>query len=109
MGKVRVTTIGDEAQEAKEREEHKKKKEQKDASKVHLSGMEGGSRVKMVGPTEEELAALEEKETQTKAEGQTENPEAEGKTKSRKKKFAKNKKRSANYTAKVVQIDKNKA
>jgi large subunit ribosomal protein L1 len=103
MGKVRVTAIGDETQEVKDREEHKKKKEQKDSSKIHLSGMEGGARVKLVGPTEEELAALDEK----KEESAPEATEGE-KPKTKKQKFAKTKKRSANYSAKIIQIDKNK-
>lgn len=60
MGKIRVKTIGIEEAEEKEKELLKKRKEHKKTAKV--PGMKGGERVVSVGPTEEELEALEQKE-----------------------------------------------
>ena len=57
MGKIRVKTFGDEDLEKTQKEEEKKRKEAKKATKV--PGMKGGERVVAVGPSEEELAALE--------------------------------------------------
>lgn len=60
MGKIRVTTLGDETQEKKQKNEAKKRQEAKKTTKA--PGMKGGERVVSVGPTEEEIEALEEKE-----------------------------------------------
>lgn len=116
MGKIRIKTLGDEVLEAKQKKETKKKKEAKMAQKAHLPGMEGGQRIAVVGPTEEELEKL------AIAEGVEKSTEAQkgisvgsvdksvNSVSARKKsKFAKTKKRSANYTAKVIEIDKNKS
>ena len=59
MGKIRVKTLGDEGQEEQEKNEIKKKQEAKKT--VKAPGMKGGERVVAVGPSEEELAALENK------------------------------------------------
>ncbi len=63
MGKIRVRTLGNEDQEQLEKNQAKKKQEAKKTAKT--SGMKGGERVVAVGPTEEELAALEQQETRT--------------------------------------------
>ncbi len=60
MGKIRVRTLGDEEQEQVEKNEVKKKHEAKKT--VKAPGMKGGERVVSVGPTEEELEALEKQE-----------------------------------------------
>lgn len=60
MGKIRVKTLGDEELEKQQQEEIRKKKEAKKTTKA--PGMKGGERVVSVGPTEEELQALETKE-----------------------------------------------
>src|SRR3990172_9138404 len=60
MGKIRVKTIGDESLEKEQKNEAKKRKEAKKV--VKAPGMKGGERVVAVGPTEEELGALEKKE-----------------------------------------------
>src|SRR3989344_4072199 len=96
MGKIRVKTIGEEAEEPK-----KKVKKEKGSEKTHLPGMGGGERVVMVGPTEEELEKLEEKKSQESTE--------KGEEQSKKsKKASKKKERSKKYTAKIVTLDKNK-
>jgi large subunit ribosomal protein L1 len=64
MGKIRVKTFGNEESEQKQREEEAKRKESKKTAKA--PGMKGGERVVSVGPSEEELEALEV--TQIKAE-----------------------------------------
>jgi large subunit ribosomal protein L1 len=98
MGKVRVTTIGDEEQELKAKEERERKKAQKQARE-----------------DSEDNTANEESKEQRAAQSNeqpTEAPKEEVKTegkKQKKEKFIKKKVRSANYTAKVMSIDKNKA
>jgi large subunit ribosomal protein L1 len=57
MGKIRVKTFGDEESEQKQKEEEQKRKAAKKTTKA--PGMKGGERVVSVGPSEEELAALE--------------------------------------------------
>jgi len=59
MGKIRIKAFGDEEAEQKQKEEEKKRKEAKKMTKA--PGMKGGERVVSVGPSEEELAALEVK------------------------------------------------
>jgi len=67
MGKIRVKTIGDEQAEEQEKKELKQKKEGKlseaksrsAVKAVRVAGMKGGERVISVGPTEEELAAID--------------------------------------------------
>jgi len=54
MGKIRIKTIG---------EEEPKKEKKQPKTKAHLPGMEGGQRIAVVGPTEEELAKIEESKT----------------------------------------------
>ncbi len=74
MGKIRVKTFGDEEAEEKQKNEIKKRHEArlaelKQAKKaVKAPGMKGGERVVSVGPSEEELAVLEQSETAAKAE-----------------------------------------
>lgn len=63
MGKIRVKTLGDEEAEKEQQKEAEKRHEQKKTTKA--PGMKGGERVVAVGPSEEELEALEAKETPT--------------------------------------------
>lgn len=63
MGKIRVSTLGDEALEQKQKNEVKKRKEAKKTGRV--PGLKGGQRVVAVGPSEEELAKLEVKKVET--------------------------------------------
>ncbi|MBI4098356.1 MAG: 50S ribosomal protein L1 [Candidatus Levybacteria bacterium] len=130
MGKIRIKTIGDEAAEAEQKTEQAKrkaqkfseaksafggKKEAKMAKKTHLPGMEGGQRISVVGPTEEELAKLssqtespqppQSSQSRTLPEASSQKPAA---AKPRKSKFKKARSRSSNYTAKVMEVDKNK-
>ena len=74
MGKIRVKTLGDEEEEQQKKDILRKaqgKRERKEAQKTRLDeaeprrtakapGMKGGERVVAVGPTEEELARLDE-------------------------------------------------
>jgi len=57
MGKIRVKTFGDEELEQQQKQEEQKRKEAKKTAKA--PGMKGGERVVSVGPSEEELAAVE--------------------------------------------------
>ncbi|MBI2621261.1 MAG: 50S ribosomal protein L1 [Candidatus Levybacteria bacterium] len=124
MGKIRIKTIGIEEAEQGEKKAAKKKKEAKAAKKTHLPGMGGGERVVVVGPTEGELEALEAQkpaiaETSTFAWASTDakalaDKSADGQKqtetqKKKKSKFSKAKSRSARYSAKVIEIDKNKS
>lgn len=96
MGKVKVRTLGDDQVEQNQKNEQKKKQEEKKLAKVHGKG---GERVVEVGPSEEELAKLEEKPA--------EEPKQEEK-KSKKEKFAKAKhQRSQKYQNLKGQTDKN--
>ncbi|MGA2967787.1 MAG: 50S ribosomal protein L1 [Candidatus Levyibacteriota bacterium] len=74
MGKIRVKAFGDEEQEQKQKDEEKKRKQAKKTAKA--PGMKGGERVVAVGPSEEELAALE-----VKAQESVEEPKSEVKHK----------------------------
>jgi large subunit ribosomal protein L1 len=65
MGKIRVKTFGNEEAERTQKEEERKRKEAKKAAKV--PGLKGGERVVSVGPSEEELEALDKAE-ETKVE-----------------------------------------
>lgn len=60
MGKIRVKTLGDEQAEKEQKKDAEKRHEQKKT--VKAPGMKGGERVVAVGPTEEELQAVELKE-----------------------------------------------
>lgn len=69
MGKIRVKAFGDEEQEQQQKNEDKKRQESKKTAKA--PGMKGGERIASVGPSEEELAAIEipeDKTTETKVE-----------------------------------------
>ncbi len=66
MGKIRIKAFGDETLEQQQKEEEKKRKEAKKTAKA--PGMKGGERVVAVGPSEEELEALDKKEEETKEE-----------------------------------------
>jgi large subunit ribosomal protein L1 len=57
MGKIRVRTLGEESLEKKQKEKSKQKSRDKKLTKA--PGMKGGERIVSVGPSEEELAALE--------------------------------------------------
>lgn len=90
MGKIRVKTIG-EVQPKKEKKQVK--------VKAHLPGMEGGQRVAIVGPTEEELEKLEEAKATQAPEEKTE--------KKTKKKAAKSH-RSKRYKEMLLEVDRTK-
>jgi large subunit ribosomal protein L1 len=98
MGKIRVKAFGDEELEQKQKEEEKKRKEAKKTAKA--PGMKGGERVVAVGPSEEELAALE-----VKAEEAAETPKREVKHKKEKEQKAFH---SQKYQTLSDQFDKTK-
>lgn len=100
MGKIRVTTIGDEDQELKDKQERVVKKAEKEARDAASEDTQDQN-AKNEAPEEVKL----NQETIETAEEQ-EKPAVK---KAKKEKFAKKgKSRSSNYTAKVIQIDKNK-
>lgn len=59
MGKIRVKTLGDDQLEQEQKKDTEKRHEAKKTTKA--PGMKGGERVVSVGPSEEELEALDEK------------------------------------------------
>lgn len=76
MGKIKVSTLGGEAEEEmreKRKVQREEKKKREHAEKVHISGMKGGQRVKAVGAQSEEeldkLAKLTEEVEKDQAEG----------------------------------------
>lgn len=76
MGKIKVATLGGEAEEElreKRKVQREEKKKREKAQKIHISGMKGGERVKAVGAESEEelerLARLAEEVEKDQAEG----------------------------------------
>lgn len=67
MGKIRIKQIGAPELEEAQKEQAKKRKEakraKKEKKKTRAPGLKGGERVVVVGPTEEELAAMEAPKT----------------------------------------------
>lgn len=100
MGKIRVTTIGDEEAELKEKQE-------KDRKRAEKKAREASEENNNTNLTSQGLALETDADTQISSNLTTQIPN-NPKTKSPKKKFAKKKNRSAAYSAKVIQIDKNK-
>jgi large subunit ribosomal protein L1 len=92
MGKVRVNTIGG--------DEELIEKQEKDLKRAEKRAREESAENKEAQAPKE--SSVEEVQAETSA-TQTNTPK-----KTKKEKFAKKKVRSANYTAKVIQIDKNK-
>lgn len=98
MGKIRVTTIGNEEQELKAKEEKDRKRAEKKARDASEENAEQ--------TTESESETPNQTAGSVESAPSEEVKEAPKKTK--KEKFAKKKVRSANYTAKIMEIDKNK-
>ncbi len=107
MGKIRVKAFGDEAEEKKQKEKLDRKKEAKKT--VKAPGMKGGERVVSVGPTEEELEALEEKSSSAEAPA-SQRGESEGQVKKQKKQTKNQKKafHSQKYITMAQSFDKTK-
>lgn len=113
MGKIRVKTLGDETAEQEQKKEAKKRKEAKKVTKV--PGMKGGERVVTVGPSEEELAALEKPATTEDTEKDSGKQLSQNSVKTvvakkaKKEKFAKPRKsRSKKYQTVASLVDKHK-
>ena len=98
MGKIRVKAFGDEEQEQQQKQEEQARKESKKTTKA--PGMKGGERVVSVGPSEEELEAMEVAEV--KAE---ETPKEEKKVKKQKEQKAFH---SEKYAKLSEEVDKTK-
>ena len=107
MGKIRVKTFGDEELEQKQKEEAEKRKEAKKV--VKAPGGKGGERVVSVGPSEEELEALDSaKQNENEAEKLSEAKSASG-GKEKKEKFQEKKDfHSQKYQSLVSLVDKTK-
>jgi large subunit ribosomal protein L1 len=99
MGKIKIRTIGTEEEE-QEKKDQKKRREEKKA--VHVPGMKGGERVVAVGPTEEELAKVEEVKESESAET------AEPLKKKKSIKKTKKRARSKRYQSLVASLDRTK-
>lgn len=103
MGKIRVKTLGDEGSEQEEQKKLKEKREQKNLEKKsHLKNMGGGQRINTVGPSEEEIMASHE--SQTEETNQTDSAPA---GKGKKAKFIKKKTFSKRYKENKSLVDKN--
>lgn len=102
MGKIRVKTLGDEELEQEQKNQAKKKHEAKKTVKV--AGMKGGERVIAVGPTEEELEALEKKEAKQKVEAPEEKKETKKKVQIKRKKAF----HSQRYQGLIAEVDRTK-
>jgi len=103
MGKIKIRTIGGELED-QEKKEQKKKKQEKKLAKVPGRG---GERVVEVGPSEEELEKLEQKQLEQPDEKLSEAKSASGAEKKTKFKKAK-RARSKKYQAAKVLIDEKK-
>ena len=96
MGKIRIKTIGDEEQELKQKEE-------KDRKRAEKKARESAQEVVPQSEPEQPQAQTEAK-TEIQAEEEVKQPK-----KTKKAKFTKKARgRSSNYTAKVMDVDKNK-
>ena len=102
MGKIRVKTLGDEELEQEQKNQAKKKHEAKKTVKV--AGMKGGERVVAVGPTEEELEALEKKEAKQKVEARKRKKKTKKKVQIKRKKAF----HSQKYQGLIAEVDRNK-
>lgn len=98
MGKIRVKAFGNEELEQQQKQEEQVRKESKKTAKA--PGMKGGERVVSVGPTEEELAALDTAEIKTE-----ETPKEEKKVKKNKEQKAFH---SEKYEDLAKEVDKEK-
>ena len=98
MGKIRVKTLGIEEAEKKQKQEAKKKAE----AKKLVKGTKGGERIVAVGPSEEELAKLEQVEKVEKV-VKVEKPKSPKSSKS-----AVRKTRPKNYQAVAKLVDRSK-
>ncbi len=103
MGKIRVKTFGSPEQEEQEKKKSKEKRRAKKA--VKAPGLKGGQRVVAVGPSEEELKAIDSQTPQTEAKSESDAKETKSK---KKEKFAKVKARSKRYQASAQVLDKTK-
>lgn len=101
MGKIKVRTLGGELEE-QEKKDQKKKSEEKKFAKVPGKG---GERVVEVGPSEEELAKLEQKAAEQPEEKLSEAKSASGAKKKTKFKKAKHS-RSKKYLSLREQVEK---
>lgn len=100
MGKIKVRTLGNEELEQKQKEKSKNKSKEKKLVK----GSKGGERVVFVGPSEEELAALEV----SKEEKISEVSKGKESSKNKVQKKIKERSRSKNYQALAKIVDRNK-
>jgi large subunit ribosomal protein L1 len=98
MGKIRVKAFGDEELEQQQKQEEQTRKESKKTAKA--PGMKGGERVVSVGPSEEELAAMDVAEVKTE-----EAPKEEKKVKKNKEQKAFH---SEKYEDLAKEVDKEK-
>lgn len=101
MGKIRVRILGEDALEKKQKDEARRKAE----NKKLVKGTKGGERIVAVGPTEEELAALEVSKEEKVSEI---SKEASAKDKKTKQKKTKERIRSKNYQLSAKMVDRTK-
>lgn len=112
MGKIRVSALGNEQEEKLKdarRVRRAEKKKRAEATKVHISGMKGGQRVKAVGASEEEI------EKMAKITEEVEKDQAEGLVgmgnedkKEKKAKRTKIRSRGKRYKEALMKVDRSK-
>ncbi len=124
MGKIRVKTFGSPEQEEQEKKKSKEKREARlqraehrdggQAKKaVKAPGLKGGQRVMAVGPSEEELKAIDSQTPATEAKSESDTKETKLKKKEKfarldSERQAKVKARSKRYQTTVQMLDKSK-
>ncbi len=107
MGKIRVTTIGDEEQELKAKEERDRKKAEKKAREEATENKEEATEKPESNESTSQPEQSEAETSKTQEETKTEE-EPQVKTKTKKEKFIKKKVRSVAYKTKLMEIEKNK-
>lgn len=109
MGKIRVSALGDQAeQELKEKQKvrREEKKKREESHKVHVPGMKGGERVKSMEMDETETNRMAKLAEEVEKD-QTEGAKAETK-KDKKEKFKKVRVRGKNYQSASTKVERNR-
>lgn len=109
MGKIRIKTIGDEEQELKQKEKKNRKRAEKKAREAADQEQTNEPEASNEKPVDQHEAGLPSEAEAKVGPAPEEHTETKQPKKTKKAKFAKKARgRSSNYTAKVMDVDKNK-
>lgn len=109
MGKIRIKTIGDEEQELKQKEKKNRKRAEKKAREAADQEQTNEPEASNEKPVDQHEAGLPSEAEAKAGPAPEEHTETKQPKKTKKAKFAKKARgRSSNYTAKVMDVDKNK-